>query len=72
MCVVGLGYSDIEHRTPCNPETVMRIASISKPITMAAAAKLWETGKLDIDKPVQYYVPSWPKKTVQGEEVSSI
>lgn len=28
----GFGYSDIENQVPCTPETVMRIASISKPI----------------------------------------
>ena len=36
---------------------------------MAAVAKLWEQGKLDLDKPVQHYVPQWPVKTFNGEEV---
>ena len=65
----GFGYSDVENRILAVPETVMRIASISKPITMTAAAKLWEQGKLDLDKPIQHYVPDWPSKVVDGEEV---
>ena len=59
----------MENRILAVPETVMRMASISKPITMAAAAKLWEQGKLDLDKPIQHYVPDWPSKVVDGEEV---
>lgn len=72
LCIVyqGLGYADIENRTKMSPETVLRIASISKPITMAAVAKQWELGKLDLDKPVQFYVPSFPEKEVNGVKVS--
>ena len=67
---VGFGYSDVENQVLALPNTVMRIASISKPITMAAAAKLMDQGKLDIDKPVQHYVPHWPRKSVDGEQVA--
>lgn len=72
LCIVyqGLGYADIENRTKMSPETVLRIASISKPITMAAVAKQWELGKLDLDKPVQFYLPSFPEKEVNGVKVS--
>lgn len=72
LCIVyqGLGYADIENRTKMSPETVLRIASISKPITMAAVAKQWELGKLDLDKPVQFYLPSFPEKKVNGVKVS--
>lgn len=66
----GLGYADVENRVPCKPETVMRIASISKSLTMVALAKLWEAGKLDLDLPVQHYVPEFPEKEYEGEKVS--
>ncbi|XP_023365814.1 serine beta-lactamase-like protein LACTB, mitochondrial isoform X2 [Otolemur garnettii] len=66
----GLGYADVENRVPCKPETVMRIASISKSLTMVALAKLWEEGKLDLDIPVQRYVPEFPEKEYEGEKVS--
>lgn len=61
--------ADVENGIPCTPLTVMRIASISKPLTMAAVAKLWEEKKLDLDRPIQYYVPSWPEKYFKGEKV---
>lgn len=35
----GFGYSDVENDVPCTPNTVMRIASISKPLTAVAASK---------------------------------
>lgn len=54
---------------PCTPETIMRIASISKPITAAAAARLIEEGKLDLDVPVQEYVPEFPQKQFEGKDV---
>ncbi|GBO02177.1 Serine beta-lactamase-like protein LACTB, mitochondrial, partial [Araneus ventricosus] len=67
MSLAGFGYADVENRVMCSSDTVMRIASISKSITMAAVAKLWEQGKLDVDKPVQEYVPSFPQKFYGGK-----
>ncbi|GAA6225536.1 serine beta-lactamase-like protein LACTB, mitochondrial isoform X2 [Lates japonicus] len=66
----GFGYADLENRVPCGPETVMRIASISKPLTSAAAARLCEEGKLDLDLPVQKYVPEFPQKQFDGQDVT--
>nr|XP_034986384.1 serine beta-lactamase-like protein LACTB, mitochondrial [Zootoca vivipara] len=66
----GMGYADVENRVLCKPETVLRIASISKPLTMVAVAKLWEEGKLDLDAPVQKYVPEFPEKEYEGEKVT--
>ena len=65
----GLGFADVENRVACRPETVMRIASISKPVTMAAVARLVDQGKLDLHKPVTHYVKSWPEKYFQDEKV---
>ncbi|XP_066525318.1 serine beta-lactamase-like protein LACTB, mitochondrial isoform X2 [Hoplias malabaricus] len=66
----GLGYADLENRVACGPDTVMRIASISKPLTAAAAGRIWEEGKLDLDAPVQKYVPEFPEKQFDGEDVT--
>ncbi|KAK4321605.1 hypothetical protein Pmani_007607 [Petrolisthes manimaculis] len=66
----GFGYADLENNIHCVPETVMRIASISKSLTMAVVAHLWETGKLDLDAPIQKYIPDFPRKTYEGEEVT--
>ncbi|CAL1595963.1 unnamed protein product [Knipowitschia caucasica] len=66
----GMGYADLENRVPCTADTVMRIASISKSLTSAAAARLCEEGKLELDAPVQKYVPEFPKKHFEGQEVT--
>ena len=58
----GFGYADLENRVPVWPTTRFRIGSVSKPLTAAALAQLVERGKLDLDAPVQKYVPSFPDK----------
>jgi len=58
----GLGYADIENRVPVTPQTKMRVASISKSLTSAAIGLLIAEGKLDLDAPIQRYVPSFPEK----------
>jgi len=58
----GFGYADLEERVPVWPTTKFRIGSISKPLTATALMQLVEAGKLDLDAPVQKYVPSFPDK----------
>ena len=65
----GLGISDVENQVSASPKTVMRIASISKPITMAIVAKLWEDNKLDLDEPVTKYVKDWPETVFNNKKV---
>jgi CubicO group peptidase (beta-lactamase class C family) len=58
----GFGYADVENKVPVWEETKFRIGSVSKPLTAAAVGLLTERGKLDLDAPVQRYVPSFPEK----------
>jgi serine beta-lactamase-like protein LACTB len=58
----GFGYADWERKIPVTNETQFRVGSVSKPLTAAAVALLYEQGKLDLDAPVQRYVPSFPEK----------
>ena len=58
----GFGYADVEERVPVWEETRFRIGSVSKPLTAAAVGLLVEQGKLDLDVPVQRYVPAFPQK----------
>lgn len=58
----GFGYADLEERVPVWPTTRFRIGSISKTLTATALVQLVEQGKLDLDAPVQKYVPSFPDK----------
>jgi len=58
----GFGMADLENSVPVTPQTLFRLASISKPITATAAMQLWEQGKLDIEAPIQKYCPAFPQK----------
>jgi serine beta-lactamase-like protein LACTB len=58
----GFGMADLENNVPVTPETLFRLASVSKPITATAAMHLWEQGKLDLDAPIQKYCPAFPQK----------
>jgi serine beta-lactamase-like protein LACTB len=58
----GFGFADVENRAPVWEETKFRIGSVSKSMTAAAVGLLYEQGLLDLDVPVQRYVPSFPEK----------
>ncbi len=59
----GFGYANITSKTPVHPKkTIFRIASVSKPITAAALAKMVQEGLIDLDASVYKYVPEFPKK----------
>jgi CubicO group peptidase (beta-lactamase class C family) len=58
----GFGFADLEARAPVWPATKFRIGSISKPLTAVGLMALVQSGKLDLDAPIQKYVPSFPKK----------
>lgn len=58
----GYGFADMENFVPAIAETRYPIASISKSITAVAALQLAECGKLDLDAPIQTYVPEFPVK----------
>ena len=58
----GFGQADIENEVKATPETLIRTASIAKPISAVAAMTLVEGGKLNLDTPVQKYCPAFPQK----------
>jgi CubicO group peptidase (beta-lactamase class C family) len=58
----GFGMADLENSVPVTPQTLFRLASVSKPITATATMELWERHQLDLDAPVQKYCPAFPKK----------
>ncbi len=58
----GFGYANVEHRVPVTTLTKFRIGSVSKPMTSIAMAQLVEQGLLDLDAPIQNYLPGFPVK----------
>ena len=53
----GLGVQDIETRRPVTPDTLFRIASMTKAFTALTLLKLRDDGKVSLDAPVEIYVP---------------
>jgi CubicO group peptidase (beta-lactamase class C family) len=53
------GYADLEADRPMTADTVVRIASMSKPVTAVAALMLIEDGVIALDDPVSDYIPSF-------------
>jgi CubicO group peptidase (beta-lactamase class C family) len=58
----GFGYADLEERVPVWATTKFRIGSVSKPLTAVALVQLVEQRKVDLDAPLQKYVPTFPDK----------
>jgi len=58
----AFGYADLARHAQVTRTTMFRIGSVSKPLTSIAVAQLVQQGKLDLDAPVQRYVPSFPRK----------
>jgi CubicO group peptidase (beta-lactamase class C family) len=58
----AFGYADLEAKRQTTTTTQFRIGSVSKPLTADAVAQLYEAGRLDLDAPVQRYVPTFPDK----------
>lgn len=58
----AVGFSDTSDSTLFRTNTRTRIASIAKPMTAIAIMQLMEQGKLDLDAPIQTYLPEFPIK----------
>ncbi len=54
------GYSDLYKKTPIDDTWKFQLSSTSKPITAVAIMKLYDEGKIDIDKSVKHYLPDFP------------
>ena len=58
------GVGDIEDGRPLKTDSIMRIYSMTKPITSIAAMKLWEEGTFRLDDPVAKYIPAFKQTKV--------
>jgi CubicO group peptidase (beta-lactamase class C family) len=56
------GLRDIENQLPFTTNTLCWIASITKPVTVAAAMTLVDAGKLALDDPVENHLPEFSEQ----------
>jgi len=64
----AFGYQDREKQIAMRPDSVFRIASMTKPIVTVAAMTLVEDGKLDLAAPVSQYLPEFKDLQVGVEQ----
>ncbi len=62
----GYGYRDAEKKVAATADTVYRVGSVSKLFTDIAIMKLVEDGQIDLDEPVQTYLPTFAPKNQWG------
>jgi CubicO group peptidase (beta-lactamase class C family) len=58
----GYGLANLEHRISASPQTVFRLASVSKVFTAAAVLILTEKGRIGLDDPASKYITDYPWK----------
>jgi CubicO group peptidase (beta-lactamase class C family) len=51
------GYRDLEARAPMQPDTIVRIYSMSKVITSVAVLQLLEEARFSLDDPISRFIP---------------
>jgi len=55
----GYGFRDIEKQLPVTPKTLFAIGSVTKSFTVTVLGTLAEEGKLEWDKPVREFLPTF-------------
>lgn len=58
----GYGSADVENNVQVTTETRFRTASIAKSLTAVLVLSLEERGIIDLDAPIQTYLPDFPEK----------
>jgi CubicO group peptidase (beta-lactamase class C family) len=65
--VQGFGYADKAAEIRAAPDTPYHLGSIAKVFTATAAMQLYEQGRLDIDQPLQKYLPEFSIRSRYGD-----
>jgi N-acyl-D-amino-acid deacylase len=66
----GFGWEDSVAARPASASTVYRVGSVSKLFTDIGVMKLVERGALDLDAPVQRYVPDFHPRNPFGRAIT--
>ena len=64
----GVGYADLARGEPVTPQTVFRVASVSKLLTTALVLAAVDAELIDLDEPVNRYLPADLQITAAGGE----
>lgn len=64
----GFGWADKERRVPASEHTMYSLASVTKPLTVAALMTLVEAGKVALDRPINDFLGDAKLKVWIGDE----
>ncbi len=64
----GFGYADVARKSPATPDTIYGICSISKLFTAIAVMQQRDAGLLQLDDPVQKYLPYFSLKPTSADD----
>jgi CubicO group peptidase (beta-lactamase class C family) len=67
VSVEAVGRRNIEDDSPMRPDTLFRIASMTKPITAIGIMMLADEGKLAVDDPVEKHLPEFRGQMLVAE-----
>lgn len=67
----GYGFADLEKKVPATPQTLYRVASITKTFTAVANLQLRDAGKLQLDDPIRRHL-SWARIRAHDPAASDI
>src|SRR3954447_8595801 len=62
------GQADIVRGLPMSPDTIVRIYSMTKPLTSVAAMMLYEEGRFQLDEPIANVLPAFRASLVWAGE----
>ena len=71
LATEAFGLADLASRRPMAADTVFWIASQSKPITATAFMMLVDEGKVNVEDPVEKYLPEFKGQMVMAEETAA-
>jgi serine beta-lactamase-like protein LACTB len=66
----GFGYQDPQAKTSATGDTLYRVGSVSKPFTALLLMMLVEMGVIDLDAPVQDYLPDFRPINKSGKKIT--
>ena len=72
ICCLNSGYASVENRIPVRRDSIVRLYSMSKVVTSAAAMLLMQDGKLDLYDEVERYFASFHGQKVISSEAGQL
>src|SRR5215831_1304003 len=68
----SIGYRNLETHEPVTPDTIFRLASMTKPVTSVLTMMLYEEQKLSLDDPITKWFPQFQHMKVLNNQTGEL